>query len=68
MFPKALLYAGLIAATEAVSFTVKSTGGNATSPYAYGLMFEVICRRDSTQRSLLSCPGHQQQRRWRCIR
>ena len=43
MFSKALLYAGFTAAVQAVSFTVKSSGGNATSPYAYGLMFEVQC-------------------------
>ncbi|KAF2764171.1 glycoside hydrolase [Teratosphaeria nubilosa] len=30
------------AAAEAVSFSVASTGGNGTSPYAYGLMFEDI--------------------------
>jgi alpha-N-arabinofuranosidase len=42
MFTKALLSAGFAAAAHAVSFTVKSTGGNATSPYAYGLMFEDI--------------------------
>jgi len=41
MFSKALLFAGFAAAAQAVSFTVKSSGGNATSPYAYGLMFEV---------------------------
>lgn len=41
MFSKALLSAGFAAAAQAVSFTVKSSGGNATSPYAYGLMFEV---------------------------
>jgi alpha-N-arabinofuranosidase len=41
MFSKALLFAGFAAAAQAVNFTVKSSGGNATSPYAYGLMFEV---------------------------
>jgi alpha-L-arabinofuranosidase len=31
-----------VAATESVSVSVASSGGNATSPYAYGLMFEDI--------------------------
>jgi alpha-L-arabinofuranosidase len=30
------------AAATAVTFTVESSGGNATSPYQYGLMFEDI--------------------------
>lgn len=34
--------ATLFASTVAVEFTVKSTGGNATSQYQYGLMFEDI--------------------------
>ncbi|OQO10212.1 hypothetical protein B0A48_04569 [Cryoendolithus antarcticus] len=42
MFTKAFLTAALAAAAQAVTFTVKSTDGNATSPYAYGLMFEDI--------------------------
>lgn len=35
-------FAALATTSLAVNFTVKSTGGNATSPYAYGLMFEDI--------------------------
>ena len=43
MLFKNLLSLSAIAATaQAVKFTVKSSGGNATSPYQYGLMFEDI--------------------------
>jgi alpha-N-arabinofuranosidase len=42
MLTSAFVTASLAVAAQAVSFTVKSTGGNATSPYAYGLMFEDI--------------------------
>jgi hypothetical protein len=62
MFSKALLYAGFTAAVQAVSFTVKSSGGNATSPYAYGLMFEVQCWRSHVRDNMLTYLGHQQQR------
>jgi len=43
MFSKALSAAALAAAAQAatVSVTVANGGGNATSPYQYGLMFEV---------------------------
>ena len=43
MYSRALL-AGLAFASiaQAVRFTVKSDGGNATSPYQYGIMFEDI--------------------------
>jgi alpha-N-arabinofuranosidase len=41
MLSKAFFFAVFAASAQAVSFTVKSSGGNATSPYAYGLMFEV---------------------------
>jgi hypothetical protein len=61
MFSKALLFAGLAAAAQAVNFTVKSSGGNATSPYAYGLMFEVKCGKQSTEGNTLIYPGYQQQ-------
>lgn len=33
---------GLAVSARAVTFTVKSSGGNATSPYQYGIMFEDI--------------------------
>jgi len=59
MLSKALLFAGFAAAAQAVNFTVKSSGGNATSPYAYGLMFEVKIQNDPTEDILLTCPGHQ---------
>lgn len=42
MLPKLLTAPVLAAAAQAVSFTVSSSGGNATSPYQYGLMFEDI--------------------------
>lgn len=44
MFSKALSVSLLAFAGSAasVTFTVKSSGGNATSPYQYGLMFEDI--------------------------
>ncbi len=43
MLAKTLLRAcTLAAAATAVEFTVRSSGGNATSPYQYGLMFEDI--------------------------
>src|ERR1700761_447927 len=32
----------LLALARAVTFTVESSGGNATSPYQYGIMFEDI--------------------------
>lgn len=32
----------IAAAAQAVTFTVESSGGNATSPYQYGIMFEDI--------------------------
>lgn len=38
-----VLYAlSLATAAEAVTLTVQSSGGNATSPYQYGIMFEDI--------------------------
>ncbi|KJX95656.1 alpha-l-arabinofuranosidase a like protein [Zymoseptoria brevis] len=42
MFAKNLLTLGLALAAQAVEITVKSTGGNATSPLQYGIMFEDI--------------------------
>lgn len=42
MFSSLSCIAALATTSLAVSLTVKSTGGNATSPYAYGLMFEDI--------------------------
>lgn len=42
MFAKSLLTLGLALAAQAVEITVKSTGGNATSPLQYGIMFEDI--------------------------
>ena len=43
MLPKTLLRAcALATAVTAVEFTVLSSGGNATSPYQYGIMFEDI--------------------------
>lgn len=41
MLSKVLIPA-FAAAAEAVNFTVKSSGGNATSPYQYGIMYEDI--------------------------
>ena len=42
MLSKVLSAAALVAAAQAVTVSVGSTGGNATSPYQYGLMFEDI--------------------------
>ncbi|KAK4550251.1 hypothetical protein LTR36_003218 [Oleoguttula mirabilis] len=42
MLSKLLTVSALAAAAQAVSVSVASSGGNATSPYAYGLMFEDI--------------------------
>ena len=43
MLAKAFSVAALaVGCTSAVEVTVKSSGGNATSPYQYGLMFEDI--------------------------
>lgn len=42
MLSKLLSATAFAAAAQVVSFTVGSTGGNATSPYQYGLMFEDI--------------------------
>lgn len=42
MLSKFLSAAVFAAAAQAVSIHVASSGGNATSPYAYGLMFEDI--------------------------
>lgn len=39
---KTLYLASAFAAANAVTFTVEYSGGNATSPYQYGLMFEDI--------------------------
>ncbi|KAI7507169.1 putative vacuolar segregation protein [Hortaea werneckii] len=42
MWSKALSASAFAATTHAVSVSVASEGGNATSPYAYGFMFEDI--------------------------
>ena len=43
MFQKTLLRAlALTSVARGVTFTVQSSGGNATSPYQYGIMFEDI--------------------------
>ena len=42
LFKNLLSATALAAATQAVKFTVESSGGNATSPYQYGIMFEDI--------------------------
>lgn len=43
MFVKGIAsLAGLVSAAGAVQFSVDSSGGNATSPYQYGIMFEDI--------------------------
>ncbi|KAK3720917.1 hypothetical protein LTR37_003580 [Vermiconidia calcicola] len=42
LFRNLLSATALAAATQAVEFTVESSGGNATSPYQYGIMFEDI--------------------------
>ncbi len=42
MFKQLLSLSSLAAAAGAVTINVASTGGNATSPYQYGLMFEDI--------------------------
>ncbi|KAK0906750.1 hypothetical protein LTR91_015190 [Friedmanniomyces endolithicus] len=42
MLSQVLSASALVAAAQAVTFSVGSTGGNATSPYQYGLMFEDI--------------------------
>ncbi|KAK5113070.1 hypothetical protein LTR62_003649 [Meristemomyces frigidus] len=42
MLSKALSATVFAAAAQAISFTVSSSNGNATSPYQYGLMFEDI--------------------------
>lgn len=42
MFKTLLSASALAVAAGAVTFTVESSGGNATSPYQYGLMFEDI--------------------------
>jgi alpha-N-arabinofuranosidase len=39
---RALSLLGLAGAAAAVSVSVASSGGNATSPYMYGIMFEDI--------------------------
>ena len=59
MFIKILLCVGLAAAGQVVNFTVKSSGGNATSPYAYGLMFEVDHSENSIKGNPLTRLGHQ---------
>lgn len=45
MWSKALSASAFAATAHAVSVSVASEGGNATSPYAYGFMFEVLWRR-----------------------
>lgn len=42
MLLKILSVSALAAAARAVTISVASSGGNATSPYQYGLMFEDI--------------------------
>lgn len=42
MLSKALSASAFAATAHAVSVSVASEGGNATSPYAYGFMFEVF--------------------------
>lgn len=39
---RGLAVLGLAGAAAAVSLSVASSGGNATSPYMYGIMFEDI--------------------------
>lgn len=62
MLMKTLLFASLATATQEVNFTAKSSGGNATSPYAYGLMFEVDHAERLINGISLTRLGHQQQR------
>ena len=42
MLSQVLSVAALAAAAQAVSVSVAASGGNATSPYQYGIMFEDI--------------------------
>ena len=42
MLIKTLAMLAAAAAAQAVTFTVQSSGGNATSPYQYGIMYEDI--------------------------
>jgi alpha-N-arabinofuranosidase len=42
MIVNSFLLFGLALGSAAIELTVKSSGGNATSPYAYGIMWEDI--------------------------
>ena len=42
LFTTVLVAIALASAARAVTFTVQSEGGNATTPYQYGIMFEDI--------------------------
>lgn len=42
LWRSAFSLSALTAAAQAVTFTVESSGGNATSPYQYGIMYEDI--------------------------
>jgi hypothetical protein len=58
----ALASLAVLGSVNAATLSVSTTGGNASSPLLYGLMFEVFPLSPSSlpSRSLTCSPGHQQ--------
>ena len=50
MWLSGIALAAVVASTNALDLTVATSGGNATSPLQYGLMFEVCCFDSNTSR------------------
>jgi hypothetical protein len=58
----ALAFLAVLGTVNAATLSVSTTGGNASSPLLYGLMFEVspLCHSSLLSQPLTLSPGHQQ--------
>lgn len=63
--PFSFAFVAFAASAKALNLTVSSSGGNATSPLQYGIMFEVCYTSCSQEKPILILVGHQLLwRRW----
>lgn len=59
MLLSSVALAAFVATANALNLQVAASGGNATSPLQYGLMFEVLSPSMTSSEFILTIEGHQ---------